>query len=98
MGHRQDAGIRQMEDSSGCWASPGWIDADSICGTRTQLATLRAWKESGRIRYLGITTSREQHDEFADLMRRVFRFRAAELQRRARGQQVLPPAGTGACR
>ena len=37
---------------------------------RTHLATLRDWKEKGRIRYIGITTSRkEQFEEFAAVMR-----------------------------
>jgi len=38
---------------------------------RTQLATLREWKSAGRIRYIGITTSRAaQYEEFAAVMRK----------------------------
>ncbi|MDP2326271.1 MAG: aldo/keto reductase [Gammaproteobacteria bacterium] len=37
---------------------------------RTQLATLREWKATGRIRYIGITTSRAaQYREFESVMR-----------------------------
>jgi diketogulonate reductase-like aldo/keto reductase len=37
---------------------------------RVHLPTLRAWKEEGRIRYLGITTSNPaQYEEFAGVMR-----------------------------
>lgn len=37
---------------------------------KTQLPLLRAWKEQGRIRYIGITTSHGRfHDELSDIMK-----------------------------
>lgn len=68
----KEAGIRQMEESLRLLgvARMDLMQIHNLRDWRTQLATLRSWKESGRIRYLGITTSRkEQYEEFAAVMR-----------------------------
>lgn len=50
-------GIRQMEESMRLLRSDriDLMQIHNLLDWRTQLATLRAWKESGRIRYIGIT-------------------------------------------
>lgn len=68
----KDAGVRQMEESLGLLGVPRMdlMQVHNLRDWRTHLATLREWKESGRIRYIGITTSRkEQYEEFAAVMR-----------------------------
>jgi diketogulonate reductase-like aldo/keto reductase len=67
-----DAGIRQMEESFRLLGVTRMdlMQIHNLRDWRTHLATLREWKEKGRIRYIGITTSRkEQFEEFAAVMR-----------------------------
>ncbi len=67
----REQGIQQMETSMRR-LNRSVIDlmqVHNLRGWQTQLATLREWKAAGRIRYIGITTSRNrQHDEFARVM------------------------------
>jgi diketogulonate reductase-like aldo/keto reductase len=51
------AGIRQMEESMRRMRSSriDLIQVHNLSDWRTQLNTLREWKEAGRIRYLGVT-------------------------------------------
>jgi len=68
----KDEGIRQMEESFRLLGVERMdlMQVHNLRDWRTHLATLREWKKSGRIRYLGITTSRkEQFEEFAAVMR-----------------------------
>lgn len=68
----KDAGVRQMEESLGLFGVPRMdlMQVHNLRDWRTHLATLREWREAGRIRYIGITTSRkEQYEEFAAVMR-----------------------------
>ena len=53
----QKEGIRQMEESMRLLRSPriDLMQVHNLVDWRTHLATLRAWKNAGRIRYLGIT-------------------------------------------
>jgi diketogulonate reductase-like aldo/keto reductase len=53
----RDAGIRQMETSLGLLrADPiDLLQVHNLVDVETQLATLRQWKDRGRVRYLGIT-------------------------------------------
>jgi len=64
-------GIEQMETSMRR-LNRSVIDlmqVHNLRGWQIQLATLREWKAAGRIRYIGITTSRNrQHDDFARVM------------------------------
>ena len=64
--------------------------------TATQLRTLRDLKQSGRIRYVGVTTSFEsQHAELADLMsRETLDFVQVDfaLDNRQAGERILPLA------
>ncbi len=53
----RDAGVRQMEESLNRLRA-GKIDlmqVHNLVDYRTHLATLRRWKEQGRVRYIGIT-------------------------------------------
>ena len=56
----QDAGVRQMESSFKKLRirQPGSLDlmqVHNLLDTAAHLATLRAWKREGRVRYLGVT-------------------------------------------
>ncbi|MDO9405616.1 MAG: aldo/keto reductase [Polaromonas sp.] len=53
----RDAGIRQMEASMRLLQTPrvDLMQVHNLVDWRTQLATLRRWKEEGRVRYIGIT-------------------------------------------
>ena len=47
------------------------LQVHNLVGIDTQLATLRKLKETGRVRYIGMSTSSgRQYDDFADVMRR----------------------------
>ncbi|MEJ0079322.1 MAG: aldo/keto reductase [Alphaproteobacteria bacterium] len=63
----RDAGIAQMEDSFRLLktARIDLMQIHNLVDWRTHLSTLRAWKEAGRIRYLGIT--HYTSSAFADL-------------------------------
>lgn len=46
------------------------MQVHNLRGTREALAVMREWKQEGRIRYIGITTSRAaQYEEFENVMR-----------------------------
>jgi aryl-alcohol dehydrogenase-like predicted oxidoreductase len=46
------------------------MQVHNLLGTREALARMREWKQDGRIRYIGITTSRSaQYEEFEKVMR-----------------------------
>ena len=53
----QQEGIRQMEESMRLLRSPAidLMQVHNLVDWRTHLATLRGWKEQGRVRYVGIT-------------------------------------------
>jgi aryl-alcohol dehydrogenase-like predicted oxidoreductase len=53
----RDAGIRQMEESFQRLRTPvmDLMQVHNLVDWRTQLATLRRWKEQGKIRYVGVT-------------------------------------------
>lgn len=47
------------------------MQVHNLRGTETQLATMKAWKEEGRIRYIGVTSHRPgQYAEMEEIMRR----------------------------
>jgi aryl-alcohol dehydrogenase-like predicted oxidoreductase len=92
------AGIDQLEQSLKRLRTPvvDLIAVHNLQDTQTQLRTLRQWKQAGRIRYVGITTSFErQHPDFEQTM-------AAEtldfiqvdyaLDNRKADQRILPLA------
>jgi len=68
----RDTGRRQIEDSFRLWGLDR-IDVyqvHNLAGWRTHLPYLRALKEEGRVRYIGITTSHgRRHQALAEIMR-----------------------------
>lgn len=72
------------------------MQVHNLRGADVQLATLFKWRDAGRIRYVGITTSRnDQHAETAALMRRHpldFVQVNYSLADRAAGDVILPLA------
>jgi aryl-alcohol dehydrogenase-like predicted oxidoreductase len=68
----RDAGIAQMEESMRRLQQPriDLMQVHNLVDWRTQLATLRDWKASGRIRYIGITHyTSSAFDEVEAIMR-----------------------------
>ncbi len=68
----REVGIDQMEGSLQRLRTEqiDLMQVHNLVDVETQLATLRGWKEAGRIRYLGITTSfQRQFQEFEGVMR-----------------------------
>lgn len=66
---RQD-GVAQMAESERLWGTPKFdlMQVHNLLDWEVHLETLREWKDSGRIRYLGVTTS---HGRRLDLLERV---------------------------
>lgn len=65
-------GVRQMEESLRLWGIQRFdlIQIHNLRDWRTQLKTLQGWKEAGKVRYIGITTSHGRyHRELEDLLR-----------------------------
>jgi diketogulonate reductase-like aldo/keto reductase len=65
------AGIAQMEESETLWQRKRFdlMQVHNLLDWETHLETLKAWKEAGRIRYLGITTSHGgRHAQFEKIM------------------------------
>ena len=67
------AGRRQIEKSRSLWGVARFdlLQVHNLLDWQTQLATLKAMKAEGRVRYIGITTSHgRRHDLVEDLLRR----------------------------
>lgn len=68
----RDAGVRQMEESMRLLQHPRieLMQIHNLVDWRVHLETLRAWKEAGRIKYLGITHyTASAFDELEAIMR-----------------------------
>ncbi len=68
----REAGVKQLEKSFERLRSPkiDLIAVHNLQDTSTHLGTLREWKQAGRIRYVGITTSFErQYSDFERTMK-----------------------------
>lgn len=94
----REAGIRQMQQSMRRLRSErlDLIQVHNLVDTDTQLATLRAWKEAGRVRYLGVTHyHRGAYDELERVLRRQpldFVQLNYSLAERDAAQRLLPLA------
>jgi diketogulonate reductase-like aldo/keto reductase len=67
------AGARQMEDSRKLWGIPRFdlLQVHNLVDWEPHLRTLRAWKEAGRVRYIGVTTSHgRRHAELERILAR----------------------------
>lgn len=65
-------GPRQLEESLRLWGLPRFdlLLVHNLLNWRAHLKTLRAWKEQGRVRYIGVSTSHGRaHDEVMRLIR-----------------------------
>ncbi len=94
----RDAGIAQLEQSFARLRTPkiDLVAVHNLQDTQTQLRTLRQWKQAGRIRYVGITTSFErQYPEFEQTMKaEALDFIQVDyaLDNRKADQRILPLA------
>jgi aryl-alcohol dehydrogenase-like predicted oxidoreductase len=93
----QAGGVERMEGSMRRLG--GTIDlmqVHNLRGTEVQLATLAAWKDTGRLKYMGITTHRtSQHAQIEDFMLRYpldFIQVNYSLSDRAAAERILPLA------
>jgi aryl-alcohol dehydrogenase-like predicted oxidoreductase len=72
------------------------MQVHNLRGTREALARMREWQQDGRIRYIGITTSREaQYEEFEKVMRGEeldFIQINYSLEQREAAERILPLA------
>ena len=67
----KEEGIEQMQTSARRMAVEKFdlIAVHNLTDWRTQLATLKAWKSEGKVRYIGITTSHgRHHNDLLDIM------------------------------
>ncbi len=64
-------GIKQMENSKKLWGLSAFdlMQIHNLVDWKTHIKTLREWKDSGRIRYIGVTTSHgRRHEELIKIM------------------------------
>ncbi|HEX7128239.1 MAG TPA: aldo/keto reductase [Thermodesulfobacteriota bacterium] len=94
----REAGIAQLETSMRRLRTTtlDLVAVHNLQDTATQLATLREWKQRGRIRYVGITTSFDrQYAEFERTMRAETLDMVQvdyALDNRGAGERILPLA------
>jgi len=66
-------GVRQMSNSEALWGTKRFdlMQIHNLLDWETHLETLLEWKEQGRVRFIGVTTSHgRRHDEIEDIMRK----------------------------
>jgi diketogulonate reductase-like aldo/keto reductase len=66
-------GRQQIEESQRLWGLPKFdlLQIHNLLSWEEHLPVLRAMKDKGQLRYIGITTSEgRRHDEFIDIMRK----------------------------
>lgn len=69
----KEAGVKSMERSLDLMKTKSMdlMQVHNLVDVQTHLATLREWKQQGRVRYIGITHyTASSHDEVADLLER----------------------------
>ena len=94
---RED-GIEQMEESSRLMGVPVFdlMQIHNLRDWKVHMATLRQWKEEGKVRYIGITTSHKRnHEEFEHVMRSEpidFVQFSYNIENRLAEQRLLPLA------
>lgn len=93
------AGVRQMHRSRALWGVPRFdlMQIHNMLDWEAHLQTLKAWKEDGRIRYIGITTSHgRRHADIAKVMEREDAFDFVQftynIEDREAEQRLLPLA------
>lgn len=94
----RDQGIAQMQESARRMNVERFdlIAVHNLQDWQTHLETLKAWKEQGKVRYIGITTSHgRNHKEFLQVMRSEpidFAQFSYNIEDRTAEQQLLPVA------
>jgi len=94
----REQGIAQMDESARRMHVPRFdlIAVHNLKDWKTHLATLKAWKKEGKVRYIGITTSHgRDHDQLLDIMRSEpldFVQFSYNLEDRVAEQALLPVA------
>lgn len=94
----REAGARQIEDSLKLWGLARFdlVQVHNMVDWETHLATLRRWKEQGRIRYVGITTSHGRRHEALEAALRKAEFDFVQftysLADRSAERRLLPLA------
>jgi diketogulonate reductase-like aldo/keto reductase len=94
----KEQGIAQMEESARLMDVERFdlIAVHNLKDWKTQLATLRNWKDEGRVRYIGVTTSHgRNHEELLDVMEREpldFVQLSYNIEDREAEQKLLPLA------
>lgn len=93
------AGVRQMHRSRALWnvARVDLMQIHNMLDWETHLQTLRAWKEEGRIRYIGITTSHgRRHTDLVRVLSKEDAFDFVQftynIEDREAEQRLLPLA------
>ena len=95
----REEGIKQIEESFKKYRTKklDLIAVHNLRDTDTQLRTLREFKQAGRIRYVGITTSFDnQYGEFEQTMKKeILDFIQVDyaLDNRDAGERIIPLAG-----
>ncbi len=67
----EQQGIQQMQTAEKLWGVKSFdlMQIHNLQGWKTHLKTLREWKASGRIRYIGVTTSHgRRHDDLIEII------------------------------
>lgn len=94
----RESGISQMQESSERMDVPVFdlMQIHNLRDWKTHLETLREWKRTGKIRYLGITTSHQRHhQELENIMRSQaldFVQFSYNIENRLAEQRLLPLA------
>lgn len=94
----REQGIAQMEASARRMNVQTFdlIAVHNLKDWKIHLETLKAWKQEGKVRYIGITTSHgRDHDQFLDVMRREpldFAQFSYNMEDRVAEQELLPLA------
>jgi aryl-alcohol dehydrogenase-like predicted oxidoreductase len=94
----REQGIAQMEESVRRMNVDRFdlIAVHNLVDWQTHLATLKQWKEEGKVRYIGITTSHgRDHEQFLEVMRTEpidFAQFSYNIEDRVAEEQLLPVA------
>ena len=94
----REQGIAQMEESARRMNVERFdlIAVHNLVDWKTQLNTLKSWKDAGRVRYIGITTSHgRDHDALLDIMAREpldFVQFSYNIEDRVAEERLLPTA------
>lgn len=99
----RQTGIKQMESSQRLWGIAGFdlLQIHNMLDWETHVRTLKAWKDEGRVRYIGITTSHGRRHEALETALRQERFDFVQftynILNRETEQRLLPLAAERGC-